>query len=59
MKDKVFVTKSSMPPIEEYIQEISSIWESHWMTNMGEKHNRLEQKLKDYLKADNISLFSK
>jgi len=58
VKDKVFVTKSSMPPIEEYIQEISSIWESHWMTNMGEKHNRLEQKLKDYLKADNISLFS-
>lgn len=55
---KIMVTCSSMPPMEEYFEEISSIWDSHWMTNMGEKHNRLECALKDYLNVSNISLFS-
>lgn len=55
---KIFVTQTSMPPYEEYINEIKDIWESHWLTNMGPKHNMLEAKLKDYLSVDNISLFT-
>ena len=55
---KILVTQSSMPPYEEYIEEIKDIWESHWLTNMGPKHNLLESKLKDYLSVDNISLFT-
>lgn len=55
---KIMVTKSSMPSMEEYIDEIKSIWDSHWLTNMGEKHERLTEKLKEYLKADYVSLFS-
>ena len=47
-----------MPPYEEYIEEIRDIWDSHWLTNMGPKHNLLESKLKDYLSVDNISLFT-
>ena len=47
-----------MPPYEEYIEEIRDIWENHWLTNMGPKHNLLEAKLKDYLSVDNISLFT-
>ena len=31
----ILVTRSSMPEIEEYVEEIKSIWESHWLTNMG------------------------
>lgn len=56
--DKILVTRSSMPTMEEYIDEISSIWESHWLTNMGEKHNQLEKELVNYLDVDNIMLFS-
>lgn len=56
--DKIFVTRSSMPPLEEYVEEISSIWESRWLTNMGEKHQRLESELADYLKVPNITLFT-
>ncbi len=56
--DTINVTKSSLPPIEDYINEISTIWENHWLTNMGEKHNLLQEKMKDYLKVDEISLFS-
>lgn len=56
--DKILVTRSSMPEFEEYIEEIRDIWDSHWMTNMGSKHNLLEQKLAEYLKVENVSLFS-
>ena len=59
MKDsKILVTRSSLPPIEEYFEEISSIWENHWLTNMGEKHNLLQEKLQDYLNVSHVSLFS-
>ncbi|MBO4662301.1 MAG: DegT/DnrJ/EryC1/StrS family aminotransferase [Bacteroidaceae bacterium] len=57
-KNKILVTRSSMPPFEEYVNEIKEIWESHWLTNMGPKHNQLKEKLKDYLGVDNISLFT-
>ena len=43
------VTRSSMPDIEEYIDEIRDIWENHWLTNMGPKHRKLQEKLKEYL----------
>ena len=56
--DKILVTRSSMPPMEEYIEEIASIWDNHWLTNMGEKHVRLEKELKEYLGVDDITLFS-
>lgn len=46
-----------MPPLEEYIHEIEPLWESHWLTNMGEKHHELERRLKEYLHIDNIALF--
>lgn len=55
---KILVTQTSMPPYEEYIEEIKDIWKSYWLTNMGPKHNLLESKLKDYLSVDNILLFT-
>lgn len=58
LDNPVMVTKSTLPPIEEYIEEIRSIWDSHWLTNMGEKHNELEERLSAYLQVDNISLFT-
>lgn len=58
MSKTIQVTKSSMPPIEEYIKEIKGLWESHWLTNMGKKHLELEDKLTDYLKTNNITLFT-
>ena len=54
---KINVTRSSMPSYEEYCEEIKDLWESRWLTNMGEKHNALADKLRDYLKVENIELF--
>lgn len=56
MNDKILVTKSSMPPFEEYIEEIKDLWDSHILTNMGPKHKELEERLKDYLQVKNVSL---
>lgn len=52
------VTRSSMPDFEEYTEEIKGLWESHWLTNMGEKHKLLEANLKEYLNTRNITLFT-
>ena len=54
---KIFVTQSAMPPLEEYVSEIESIWETHWMTNMGTKHKQLKRELVEYLGVDNLELF--
>ncbi|MBR5011644.1 MAG: DegT/DnrJ/EryC1/StrS family aminotransferase, partial [Clostridia bacterium] len=51
------VTHSSMPPFDEYCEEIKSIWDTVWLTNMGPLHNKLKGQLKDYLKVPNIELF--
>lgn len=56
--DKILVTRSSMPSMEEYIEEIKGLWDSHWLTNMGAKHKELESSLKEYLGVDGLSLFS-
>ncbi len=58
MEDKILVTKSSMPPLEEYIDEIRELWDSHWLTNNGTKHNKFEEMLSEYLGVDRVSLFS-
>ena len=56
MDRKILVTRSSMPPYEEYIEAIKPLWESHWLTNMGMYHAQLENKLKSYLDVPELSL---
>lgn len=57
MKD-ILVTRSSLPPLEEYIEQLKEIWESRWLTNFGEKHELLAQKLKDFLDIENVELYA-
>lgn len=56
MQEKILVTRSSMPKFEEYVEMIRPLWDSHWLTNMGDFHKELEKKLKEYLKVPNLSL---
>lgn len=58
MDNRILVTQSSMPDFEEYIEEIKELWDSHWLTNMGVKHKRLETSLLQYLNTTNITLFT-
>ena len=58
MKNKILVTQSSMPSLEEYMEEIRSIWDSHWLTNMGDKHKELQAQLQKYMCAENVELLT-
>ena len=52
------VTRSSMPPFEEYCEEIKKLWDSHWLTNMGTEHETLERQLKEFLDCPEVVLFT-
>ena len=56
MGNKILVTRSTMPPYEEYIEEIKELWETRWLTNSGAKHSELEQELCKYLTVSNMAL---
>lgn len=56
--DKILVTKSSMPSLEEYIEEIKDLWDTHWLTNMGEKHQKLQKQLEEFLDVKHVRLFT-
>lgn len=47
-----------MPLFEEYCKEIESLWDSHWLTNMGTKHKTFQTMLEEYLGIPHISLYT-
>lgn len=47
-----------MPDFDEYIEEIKDLWESHWLTNIGEKHEKFGAQLTEYLGVPKTSLFT-
>lgn len=55
---KIFVTQPLLPELSDVNAQIAEIWESKWLTNMGKKHNLLENRLKEVLKVPNVSLFN-
>ena len=55
---KILVTRSSIPELEEYIAEIRDIWDTHWLTNMGIKHRKLQEALCEYLQVAHTELFT-
>ena len=52
------VTRSSMPEFEEYLEEIKELWDSHWLTNMGAKHKKLQAELEEYLNTPHVALYT-
>ncbi len=58
MNEIINVTRSSMPDYDEYINEIKDLWDSHWLTNMGEKHKQLQRELESFLGIPHIALYT-
>lgn len=56
--NNILVTRSSMPPLDEYIDEIKEIWDTHWLTNMGTKHKQLQSELLKYLGVQQLDMFT-
>ena len=53
---RINVTRATLPPYEEYINAIRPLWDSHWLTNMGQYHRQFEEQLKCYLQVPELSL---
>ena len=58
MNEKILVTRSSMPSYEEYCEEIKELWNTHWLTNMGNKHQLLQKELEEYLDVEHVVLYT-
>lgn len=58
MSENIPYTRPSMPPMEEYIEEIREMWENRWLTNMGCKHALFQDMLRSYLSIENIELLT-
>jgi len=54
---EIYVTRSDLPPFEEYVKEISQMWETFHLTNNGALHNKLQNELEKYLSVKNAILF--
>jgi len=56
--NQILVTRSSMPELDEYINEIKEMWDTHWLTNMGPKHRQLQEALRSFMGVENVELFT-
>ncbi|WP_304621349.1 MULTISPECIES: DegT/DnrJ/EryC1/StrS aminotransferase family protein [unclassified Novosphingobium] len=52
------VTQPFMPPLEEFVPFLETIWSNRWLTNSGPFHQQLERALEEYLGVPYISLTS-
>ena len=57
LEKPVAVTRSSLPPLEEYVEMLKPLWDSAWLTNMGDYHEEFRRQLMEYLKAEHLELF--
>lgn len=53
----IYVTKPFLPPLQDFMAGVAEIWDSHILTNYGPKTLQLQEKLKGFLRVDNLSLF--
>lgn len=54
----IYVTQPFLPPLEEFVRSLESIWKGKILTNGGPYHQELEHALCDHLGVPNIALFA-
>lgn len=57
-KTPIYVTQPYLPPLDEFVPYLESIWNGKMLTNSGPFHQQLERALCDYLGVKHISLFT-
>src|SRR4030042_2537469 len=53
----IYITQPTMPDFERYSSMLKRIWETKWVSNYGEFHRELEQRLLHFLGVQYCSLF--
>lgn len=52
--EKINVTKTFLPPLEEYQRYVEGIWQRDWLTNQGPLLQEFQAKAKQYLSLQNF-----
>lgn len=53
----IYVTRPSVPKMEDFIEEIKPIFDNHVLTNMGPVYKKFQSELMTYLGVPELSLF--
>lgn len=56
MEENIYVTRPYLPPKQEFDAYCNQIWESNQLTNHGPLVLQLQQKLQEYLSAEQVNL---
>jgi len=56
LKDKIYITQPFLPPLEEYTELLTQIWDTKQVTNNGPLNIQFERALADYLNVKYISI---
>lgn len=54
----IYVSQPFLPPLEEFNVYLEKIWESKWLTNRGDFHQKFEKELAEYLGVPYVSLLT-
>lgn len=57
LPDAIYVTRPTMPDLQQYVRMLEGIWGRKWLTNQGPLHEALEARLRTFLGVDHLSLF--
>ncbi len=58
LKKPIYVTKPSLPDLQDFLPYLEQIWETKILTNNGPFHKQLEKELAEFLGVPYISLFA-
>jgi dTDP-4-amino-4,6-dideoxygalactose transaminase len=56
--EPIYVTRPLLPDLDQFHSHLQDIWQSARLANVGAKHQALEDALREYLRAQHISLFN-
>lgn len=56
--NKIMVTKAFLPDFDEYCDMIKPIWDTYHLTNNGNLHMQLQNKLIEFFDIPNVTLFT-
>ncbi len=54
----IYVTQPDLPPLPDFLASLEQIWESKFLTNGGQFHQRFEAALCAHLGVEHVSLFT-
>ncbi len=57
MPENIYVTRPTLPPLQDFVASLESIWESRRLTNKGPFHDEFEAALAEHLGVPHVSLF--